>query len=57
MLFPSEPFKIKVVEPIKRTTREERDRLIRDAGYNVFEVPAESIYVDLLTDSGTSAAF
>jgi tyrosine phenol-lyase len=55
MLFPSEPFKIKVVEPIKRTTREERDRLIRAAGYNVFEVPAESIYVDLLTDSGTAA--
>jgi tyrosine phenol-lyase len=55
MLFPSEPFKIKVVEPIKRTTREERDRLIRNAGYNVFEVPAESIYVDLLTDSGTAA--
>jgi tyrosine phenol-lyase len=55
MLFPSEPFKIKVVEPIRRTTREERDHLIRRAGYNVFEVPAESIYVDLLTDSGTAA--
>jgi tryptophanase len=53
--FPSEPFKIKVVEPIKRTTREERDRLLREAGYNLFKVPAESVYVDLLTDSGTSA--
>ena len=55
MKFPSEPFKIKVVEPIKRTTREERDRLLREAGYNLFHVPADSVYVDLLTDSGTSA--
>lgn len=55
MLFPSEPFKIKVVEPIKKTSRAERDRLIRAAGYNVFKIPAESVYVDLLTDSGTSA--
>ena len=55
MKFPSEPFKIKVVEPIRRTTREERDRLLRHAGYNLFQVPAESVYVDLLTDSGTSA--
>jgi tyrosine phenol-lyase len=55
MKFPSEPFKIKVVEPIRRTTREERDRLLRQAGYNLFQVPADSVYVDLLTDSGTSA--
>ena len=55
MKFPSEPFKIKVVEPIRRTTREARDRLLREAGYNLFQVPAESVYVDLLTDSGTSA--
>ena len=55
MRFPSEPFKIKVVEPIRRTTREERDGLLRQAGYNLFHVPAESVYVDLLTDSGTSA--
>jgi len=55
MKFPSEPFKIKVVEPIRQTTRDERDRLLRQAGYNLFHVPAESVYVDLLTDSGTSA--
>ena len=55
MKFPSEPFKIKVVEPIRRTTREERDTRLRIAGYNLFQVPAESVYVDLLTDSGTAA--
>ena len=55
MKFPSEPFKIKVVEPIRRTTREERERLLREAGYNLFQVPAESVYVDLLSDSGTAA--
>ncbi|MFQ5792290.1 MAG: tryptophanase, partial [Acidobacteriota bacterium] len=55
MRFPAEPFKIKVVEPLRMTSRQERDRLIREVGYNVFNLPAESIYVDLLTDSGTSA--
>lgn len=55
MKCPAEPFKIKVVEPIRRTTREERDRLLSAAGYNLFQVPADSVYVDLLTDSGTSA--
>ena len=55
MKYPSEPFRIKVVEPIKRTTREARKKLIIEVGFNVFNIPAESIYIDLLTDSGTSA--
>src|SRR5210317_2150535 len=55
MKFPAEPFRIKVVEPINNTTREQRDQLIKEAGYNIFMLPAESIFIDLLTDSGTSA--
>lgn len=55
MKSPVEPFRIKVVEPIKSTTREEREILIDKAGYNIFQLPAESIFIDLLTDSGTSA--
>ena len=55
MKFPAEPFRIKVVEPLRRVSREERERLILEAGLNIFAVPADSIYVDLLTDSGTSA--
>ncbi len=53
--FPAEPFRIKVVEPINTTTREQREQLIDKAGYNIFLLPAESIFIDLLTDSGTSA--
>jgi len=55
MRFPAEPFRIKVVEPLKITSEQERERLIKEAGYNIFMIPAESIYIDLLTDSGTSA--
>jgi tyrosine phenol-lyase len=55
MRLPAEPFRIKVVEPLRRVSREDRDRLIREAGLNIFAVPADSIYIDLLTDSGTSA--
>jgi tyrosine phenol-lyase len=50
-----EPFKIKMVEPIKLTTREQREAILRRARFNVFQVPAENVIIDLLTDSGTSA--
>ncbi len=51
----AEPFRIKMVEPIKKTTRKERELLIQKADYNVFKIPAENVFIDMLTDSGTSA--
>ncbi len=50
-----EPFKIKSVEPIRFSTREEREVVLRRGHYNLFLVPAEDVTIDLLTDSGTSA--
>jgi len=50
-----EPFRIKSVEPLRHTTREQREQFLQDAGYNLFQIHASNILLDLLTDSGTSA--
>ncbi|HHN47852.1 MAG TPA: tyrosine phenol-lyase, partial [Bacteroidales bacterium] len=56
MDFPfAENYKIKMVETIRRSTRDERETWIRQARYNLFNLKSEQVFIDLLTDSGTGA--
>jgi len=51
----AESYKIKMVESLKRSTRQERIEWIREAGYNLFNLSSDKVFIDLLTDSGTGA--
>lgn len=51
----AESWKIKMIEPIRKSTREEREQWLKESGYNMFQLKAEQVYIDLITDSGTGA--
>ena len=51
----AESWKIKMVEPIRKSTREEREQWMKEADYNLFQLKSEQVYIDCLTDSGTGA--
>ncbi|MCL2502876.1 MAG: beta-eliminating lyase-related protein, partial [Bacteroidales bacterium] len=51
----AEPYKIKMVETIRKSSRAEREQWIKDAHYNLFNLKSEHVFIDLLTDSGTGA--
>jgi tryptophanase len=51
----AEPYKIKMVEPLHKSTKNERLKWIKNARYNLFNLKSEQVFIDLLTDSGTGA--